>query len=56
MLNALIAIDHPDNAAIRRYMIEYEIVERDGEVFNGLKAGTTMRVNHESVSISQLVK
>ena len=29
-LNAVIATYHPDTAAIRRYMIEYGILERDG--------------------------
>ena len=29
-LNALIATYHPDTAAIRRHMIEYGILERDG--------------------------
>jgi len=29
-LNAVIATYHPDTAAIRRHMIEYGIVERDG--------------------------
>ena len=30
-LNAIIAKFHDDTAAIRRYMIEYGILERDGE-------------------------
>ena len=30
-LNAIIATFHDDTAAIRRYMIEYGILERDGE-------------------------
>ena len=30
-LNAIIATIHDDTAAIRRYMIEYGILERDGE-------------------------
>ena len=30
-LNAIIAKYHEDTAAIRRYMIEYGILERDGE-------------------------
>ena len=29
-LNAVIATYHPDTAAIRRHMIEYGILERDG--------------------------
>ena len=29
-LNALIATYHPETAAIRRHMIEYGILERDG--------------------------
>ena len=29
-LNAVIAAYHPDTAAIRRHMIEYGILERDG--------------------------
>ena len=33
-LNAVIATYHPDTAAIRRYMIEYGILERDrGSVY-----------------------
>jgi hypothetical protein len=30
-LNAIIAKYHHDTAALRRYMIEYRILERDGE-------------------------
>ena len=30
-LNEIIAKFHPDSAALRRYMIEYGILERDGE-------------------------
>ena len=30
-LNTIIAQYHPDTAAIRRHMIEYGILERDGE-------------------------
>ena len=30
-LNEIIAKFHPDTAALRRYMIEYGILERDGE-------------------------
>jgi hypothetical protein len=30
-LNEIIAKYHPDTAALRRYMIEYGILERDGE-------------------------
>ena len=30
-LNAIIAKYHDDTAALRRYMIEYRILERDGE-------------------------
>jgi hypothetical protein len=30
-LNQIIAKYHPDTAALRRYMIEYGILERDGE-------------------------
>jgi hypothetical protein len=30
-LNEIIAKYHPDTAALRRHMIEYAILERDGE-------------------------
>ena len=33
-LNAIIAKYHDDTAAIRRHMIEYGILERDGESFS----------------------
>jgi hypothetical protein len=36
ILTAVIAAYDPDTAAIRRHMIEYEILEQDGEIFIGL--------------------
>ena len=39
-LNAVIATYHPDTAAIRRHMIEYGILERDGGSVYWVKAGS----------------
>jgi hypothetical protein len=38
-LNAVIATYHPDAAAIRRHMIEYGILERDGGSVYWVKEG-----------------
>ena len=40
-LNAVIATYHPDTAAIRRHMIEYGILERDGGSVYWVKEGSS---------------
>ena len=53
-LNAIIANYHDDTAAIRRYMIEYGILERDSEsVYRLSEFEVIIPIPHDSKNINR---
>ena len=54
-LNLIIAKYHDDTAAIRRHMIEYGILERDGESVYWMKEENVNKVKWRSLNCSGFV-